>query len=64
MGEPTLEQLKAFYRVIYQLVRLSTVIVFVELPEDKSLYVYTGRDDNPLSRSILFITPDGETGYV
>ncbi|MDG2990732.1 hypothetical protein L3556_07275 [Candidatus Synechococcus calcipolaris G9] len=64
MSEPTLEQLKAFYRVVYQLVRLSTVIVFVELPEDKSLYVYTTRNDAPRSRSILFINPDGEIGYV
>ncbi|AFY61167.1 hypothetical protein [Synechococcus sp. PCC 6312] len=64
MSEPTLEQLKAFYRVVYQLVRLSTVIIFVELPEDKSLYVYTGRDDNPLSRSILSINPEGNISYV
>ena len=64
MSDPTLEQLTAFYRVVYQLVRLSTVIVFVELPEDKSLYVYTSRDDSPLSRSILFINPEGEIGYV
>jgi hypothetical protein len=58
--EPTIEQLKALYRLIRQAVMLSSYISFVELSEDRSLYVYLGRYDSPLDSSILCITPNGE----
>jgi hypothetical protein len=52
--------LKALYRLIRQAVMLSSYISFVELSEDRSLYVYLGRYDSPLDSSILCITPNGE----
>jgi hypothetical protein len=58
--EPTIEQLKTFYRVVRQAVILSSYIAFVELLEDSNLYVYLGRYDSPQASSILHITPSGE----
>jgi hypothetical protein len=57
--EPTVEQLRTFYRITRRAVVLSSYISFVELAEDKNLYVYTGRYDNP-SSLIFCITPNGE----
>jgi hypothetical protein len=59
--EPTIEQLKTFYRVIRQAVVLSSYISFVELSEDLSLYVHVGRYDNAQARFIVYITPDGRS---
>ena len=58
--EPTLEQLRTFYRVVHQYVRLSSYVAFVELAEDGNLFVYVGRYNAPLVRSTLFISPEGE----
>jgi hypothetical protein len=58
--EPTIKQLKTFYRVVRQAVVLSSYIAFVELSENGNLYVYMGRYDSPLDSSILGITPNGE----
>jgi hypothetical protein len=58
--EPTLEQLRTFYRVVRQAVILSSFIAFVELSEDRRLYVYMGRYDDPQESSILSIAPNGE----
>jgi hypothetical protein len=59
--EPTLEQLKTFYRVVRQSVVLSSYIAFVELSDDSNLYVHVGRYDNFQTRLIVFITPDGRS---
>jgi hypothetical protein len=59
--EPTIEQLKTFYRVVRQAVVLSSYIAFVELSEDSNLYVHVGRYDNPQTRFIIFVTPDGRS---
>lgn len=58
--EPSIEQLKTFYRVVRQAVLLSSYISFVELSGDRRLYVYLGRYDSPLDSSILCITSNGE----
>jgi hypothetical protein len=58
--EPTVEQLQTFYRVVRQAVILSSYIAFVELSEDRNLYVYMGRYENPQASSILGIAPNGE----
>lgn len=59
--EPTLEQLKTFYRVVRQSVLLSSYIAFVELSEDLNLYIHIGRYDNPQARFIVYITPNGRS---
>jgi hypothetical protein len=59
--DPTLEQLRTFYRVVRQAVLLSSYIAFVELLEDLNLYVHIGRYDNPQARFIVYITPDGKS---
>jgi hypothetical protein len=58
--EPTTEQLRAFYRFVRQAVLFSSYVAFVELGEDRNLYVYLGRYDSPLESSIFRITPGGE----
>jgi hypothetical protein len=58
--EPTVDQLRTFYRVVRQAVLLSSYIAFTELTEDGNLFVYIRRYDEPESNIILFITPDGE----
>jgi len=58
--EPTIEQLRTFYRVVRRFVLLSSYITFVELADDGNLFIYAGRYNAPLVRSILFIAPDGE----
>lgn len=61
--EPTVPQLRSFYRVVRQAVLLSSYVAFVELAEDQRLFVYMGRYDmqNVLT---VFITPEGEVnGY-
>jgi hypothetical protein len=58
--DPTTEQLKAFYRVIRNFVVMSSYISFVELGQDENLYIHAGRYDAPSTRSIVYITPDGE----
>jgi hypothetical protein len=58
--EPTIEQLRAFYRVTRQAVRLfSCVIEFVELGEDQNLYVHIARYD-PRDVFVIVIDPTGE----
>lgn len=59
--EPTLEQLKTFYRVVRQAVILSSYIAFIELSDDSNLYVHIGRYDNPQTRLIVYVTPDGRS---
>ena len=59
--EPTIEQLKTFYRVVRQSVILSSYIAFVEILDDSNLYVHIGRYDNPLIRFIVYITPEGKS---
>jgi hypothetical protein len=59
--EPTIEQLQTFYRVVRQAVILSSYIAFVEILDDRNLYVHMGRYDNPLTRFIVYITPDGRS---
>ncbi len=59
--EPTLEQLKTFYRVVRQAVILSSYIAFIELSDDGNLYVHIGRYDNPQTRLIVYVTPDGRS---
>lgn len=61
--EPTFEQLRTFYRVVRQVVLLSSYVVFVELAEDGNLYVHVGRYDHPLVRSVVCISPDGRVNY-
>lgn len=58
--EPTLKQLKTFYRVVRQAVLLSSYIAFVELTEDHNLFVYIGRYDESEGNIIVFITPEGD----
>ena len=58
--EPTIEQLKTFYRVVRQAVIFSSYISFVEISEKRNLYVYMGRYDSPQDSSMLGITPNGE----
>jgi hypothetical protein len=53
--------LKALYRVIRQAVVLSSYIAFVELSEDSNLYVHIGRYDNPQTRFIVYVTPEGRS---
>jgi hypothetical protein len=57
--EPTIEQLKTFYRVVRQAVVLSSYIAFVELSEDSNLYVHIGRYDNPQTRFMVYVNPEG-----
>jgi hypothetical protein len=38
--EPTIDQLRTFYRVVRQAVLLSSYIAFTELTEDRNLSVY------------------------
>jgi hypothetical protein len=57
--EPTIEQLSAFYRVVRQSVLMSSHIIFVELGEDRNLYIWIGRNE-PESIFIVYITPSGE----
>jgi hypothetical protein len=59
--EPTIEQLQTFYRVVRQAVILSSYIAFVEILDDRNLYVHMGRYDNSLTRFIVYITPDGRS---
>jgi hypothetical protein len=61
--EPTIEQLRTFYRVVRQAVLLSSYIEFAELAEDGNLYVYVGRYDRPSVRTIVYITPGGEVNH-
>jgi hypothetical protein len=57
--EPTTEQLRAFYQFVRRAVLLSSFIAFVELGEDKNLYVHVGRYES--QATFLFcITPTGE----
>ena len=58
--EPTIDQLRSFYRVVRQAVLLSSYIAFTEIGENQNLLVYIKRYDNPESNIIVFITPDGE----
>jgi hypothetical protein len=58
--EPTVDQLRTFYRVVRQAVLLSSYIAFTELTEDRNLSVYIRRYDEPESNIIVFIAPDGE----
>lgn len=58
--EPTIPQLRSFYRVVRQVVLLSSYIAFVELVEDQRLFVYIGRYDSSQSTLTVFITPEGE----
>jgi hypothetical protein len=58
--EPTIEQLRAFYQIVRQAVLLSSYISFVELAQDRNLYIYTKRYDAPLSLLIILITPNGQ----
>jgi hypothetical protein len=59
--EPTIEQLKMFYRVVRQSVILSSYIAFVEILDDSNSYVHMGRYDNSLTRFIVYITPEGRS---
>ncbi len=59
--EQTIDQLKTFYRVIRQAVMLSSYIAFVELSEDRNLYVHVGRYDNFQTRFVVFISPNGRS---
>jgi hypothetical protein len=59
--EPTIEQLRTFYRVVRQAVVLSSYIAFVELSENSNLYVYISRYDNPQTRFIVYVTPEGRS---
>jgi hypothetical protein len=58
--EPTIEQLRTFYRFVRQAVLVSSYVAFVELSEDRNLYVYLDRYDSPLESWIFRITPSGE----
>ena len=59
-AEPSIDQLRTFYRVVRQAVLLSSYIAFVELTEDQRLFVYIKRYDKSESITIVFITPNGE----
>jgi hypothetical protein len=57
--EPTTEQLRAFYQFVRRAVLLSSFIAFIELGQDKNLYVHVGRYKS--QATLLFrITPTGE----
>lgn len=58
--EPTIEQLRTFYKVIRRSVLLSLYVYFVELPEDGNLYLYMGRENDSSISVIVSITPAGE----
>jgi hypothetical protein len=58
--DPTVEQLRTFYRVVRQSVLLSSYIAFVEMNEDQTLFVYIKRYDELKSIMIVYIAPDGE----
>lgn len=58
--EPTIEQLRTFYKVIRRAVLLSLYVYFVELPENGNLYLYMGRESDSSISVIVSITPAGE----
>ncbi|PZD74949.1 hypothetical protein C1752_00874 [Acaryochloris thomasi RCC1774] len=60
LADPTIDQLRSFYRVVRQAVLLSSYIAFTELTEDGNLFVYIGRYDEAESSIIVSITPNGE----
>lgn len=57
--EPTIEQLRTFYRLVRQAVLMSSYIAFVELGEDRNLYLHVGRYD-PETVFFITINPSGE----
>ncbi len=60
MTDPTSAQLVKFYQVVRQAVLMSSYLAFVEMGSDGDLYVYFGRYDNPTSRMLLTVNPEGE----
>lgn len=60
--EPTIEQLRTFYQVVYDTVRMSCFITFVELGENGLLVTYIGKFDDSGSYTGFYvsITPTGE----
>ncbi len=58
--EPTDEQLRAFYRIVRRSVLLSSYIPFVEMGEDKRLYLYVGRYGDSTTSIMFGIRPDGK----
>lgn len=60
MTDPTSAQLVKFYQVVRQAVLMSSYLAFVEMGSDGNLYVHLGRYDNPTSRMLLTINPEGE----
>jgi hypothetical protein len=57
--DPTNEQLRTFYRLVRQAVLMSSYIAFVELGEDRNLYLHVGRYD-PGTIFVITINPSGE----
>ncbi len=57
--EPTVMQLRTFYRVVLQAVLLSSYIAFVEMGRNENLYVYIGRYDDAQASIMRAIRPDG-----
>jgi hypothetical protein len=62
--EPTLEQSRNFYGVVRRSVLLSLYVYFVEIPENGSLYIYMGREEDRSVSVIASITPAGEVDYL
>jgi hypothetical protein len=62
--KPTIEQLRNFYGVVRRSVLLSLYVYFVEIPENGSLYVYMGREEDRSVSVIASITPAGEVDYL
>ncbi len=61
--DPTVDQCLSLYRVVRQVVLLSSFVAFVELAQDRKLYVHTGRYEDLTSRIVIVITPEGEVIY-
>jgi hypothetical protein len=60
--EPTIEQLRTFYRTTRESVRLfSRFIAFVELGEDQNLYIHIGHYDTQ-EVFVITVIPSGEYG--
>lgn len=60
--EPTIEQLRSFYRFARRSVLLSSYIRFVELGEDGNLYVHVGLYESQ-GVFVACIMPTGEIEY-
>lgn len=60
--EPTIEQLRTFYRIAREAVAMSSFIIFVELGENGLLVVYVGKydDQGRYTGFYVSIKPTGE----